>query len=516
MLRFPLGLAPLLLLSLVACAAPSSPAATPKVAAQATAATATVAYSVSSDWKTGFTGSVTITNTGPAIKGWTLEWTFPGAQVITNSWNGVLTQTGAQVKVTNASYNAAIPTGGQVTFGFTAKYPAGTANLAPGTLTFSGAATSTPAPTPPTPVPPGPVPPTPVPPTTGQPWVMGYYVGYLRDRYPLDAVKWDALTHLVVGRAVPNADGTVNTRFDIDSVAGPQWAKGVVARTHREGKKAILMLGGAGAYAAFVGAASDANRARFVTNLLQVVRDYGFDGIDLDWEPIKAKDAAPLKALAAELKAGQPGLILTLPVAWVNANFPGDARLISADLTAQFDRVNIMSYAMNGVWGGWQSWHSGALTGAAPTTPSSLESSVKAYLAAGVPAGKLGAGIGFFGSCYSGVTGPRQSAASMTLVADDNAMSYANIVTQYQGQMTAHWDSAAGVPYLSAASPTGPRGCTFVSYEDPQSIALKGQYVREQGLGGAIIWNINEGYIPSNPAGQRDPLMDAVKQAFLR
>lgn len=32
----------------------------------------------------------------------------------------------------------------------------------------------------------------------------------------------------------------------------------------------------------------------------------------------------------------------------------------------------------------------------------------------------------------------------------------------------------------------------------------------------AIIWNINEGYLPSAPEGSRDPLMNAVRQAFLQ
>ncbi|HEX5830373.1 MAG TPA: hypothetical protein VFY16_05280 [Gemmatimonadaceae bacterium] len=49
----------------------------------------------------------------------------------------------------------------------------------------------------------------------------------------------------------------------------------------------------------------------------------GYDGIDVDWEPINAEDRAPLLALLQELRAARPGMLLTIPVGWVNTNFAG-------------------------------------------------------------------------------------------------------------------------------------------------------------------------------------------------
>jgi cellulase/cellobiase CelA1 len=43
---------------------------------------------VPSSWPGGFTGSVTITNTGPAITSWTLAFTFPGDQQVSSGWSG--------------------------------------------------------------------------------------------------------------------------------------------------------------------------------------------------------------------------------------------------------------------------------------------------------------------------------------------------------------------------------------------------------------------------------------------
>jgi hypothetical protein len=70
-------------------------------------------------WQGGFTANVTIANTGTtAINGWTLAFTFPGDQKITNAWNGVESQNGEAVTITNESYNGAIPAGSSTTLGF--------------------------------------------------------------------------------------------------------------------------------------------------------------------------------------------------------------------------------------------------------------------------------------------------------------------------------------------------------------------------------------------------------------
>jgi chitinase len=95
-------------------------------------------------------------------------------------------------------------------------------------------------------------------------------------------------------------------------------------------------------------------------------------------------------------------------------------------------------------------------------------------------------------------------------------MSYANIMQQYYQPAARTFDSIAKVPYLSSAAGLGPQDCNFISYEDAESIAAKGAYVRSKALGGTIIWTIGEGHIATAPAGSRDPLLVAVRQAFLQ
>jgi Cellulose binding domain len=99
-----------------------------------------VSYAAST-WPGGFTASVTISDTGTApINGWTLAFTFPGDQKITNAWNATVTQAGAGVSAANLFYNATIPPGGSQSFGFQGTWA--TNGTAPASFTVNGAACS--------------------------------------------------------------------------------------------------------------------------------------------------------------------------------------------------------------------------------------------------------------------------------------------------------------------------------------------------------------------------------------
>jgi len=344
-------------------------------------------------------------------------------------------------------------------------------------------------------------------------WVLGYYVGYERDLYPIGDVDFSAITHLMVGRARPTAGGDVTTDFDIDDVNGPIWAHAAVNATHAAGRKAVLMVGGAGEIDGWRSAASSANRDFFVGQLIAKADEFGFDGLDLDWEPLEDGDRADFQALAQALRSARPGLILTVPIGWVNSNFVDPPDPWWGEIAPLFDRIDVMTYDMAGPWEGWQSWHNSALHGETGTTPSSVASSVAFYLASGVPAERLGVGIAFYGYCWQGVTGPHEDGGS--IASGDGTMSYANIIENYYTPSVRVWDSTAFVPYLSSAAPLGDQSCNFVSYEDEQSIAEKGALVRTQHLGGTIIWTISQGHLADRPAGQQDPLLDAVRAAFL-
>ena len=101
----------------------SSPSPSPSPSPTTTSGTGTCSgtYSVVNSWSGGFQGQVVVKNTGSGtLNGWSLGWTFPGGQTITNLWNGSYTQSGNTVTVSNASYDGSLAPGATATVGFTA------------------------------------------------------------------------------------------------------------------------------------------------------------------------------------------------------------------------------------------------------------------------------------------------------------------------------------------------------------------------------------------------------------
>src|SRR5262245_27832361 len=78
----------------------------------------TVDFQVTSDWGSGFGSNVVLTNTGPdALAGWRLEFDFD--RNIDTIWNADVAQhQGTHYTLVNKSYNASVPVGGKVYFGF--------------------------------------------------------------------------------------------------------------------------------------------------------------------------------------------------------------------------------------------------------------------------------------------------------------------------------------------------------------------------------------------------------------
>ncbi|MEV0970225.1 glycoside hydrolase family 9 protein [Microtetraspora glauca] len=102
--------------------------------------TCEVAYTVHGSWPQGFTTQVTIRNTGAkAIDGWSLTWSFLGAQKVAHGWSADFTQQGATVTAAGESYNKKIRPGQSVTFGFNGTSAPG-ANPTPDLFTLNGAA----------------------------------------------------------------------------------------------------------------------------------------------------------------------------------------------------------------------------------------------------------------------------------------------------------------------------------------------------------------------------------------
>jgi hypothetical protein len=79
-----------------------------------------VGYRIVSQWAGGFQADVTVANTSSSpVNGWTLRWSFPDGPTVAQLWNAILVGgNGPAVTVTDAGWNAVVPAGGSVGFGF--------------------------------------------------------------------------------------------------------------------------------------------------------------------------------------------------------------------------------------------------------------------------------------------------------------------------------------------------------------------------------------------------------------
>jgi len=333
---------------------------------------------------------------------------------------------------------------------------------------------------------------------------------------PASTIDFSVVTHVIQFSVVPNSNGSLDSNVNVVSVAN---SSNLVQRAHEAGRKALICVGGANSQAGFQGASSTANRGTFITNLVSFMSSRGYDGIDLDWEPLAPSDAAQytnlVKNLRTALNAINPLPLLTAAI----ASPPTPASLI-ASLSDQFDQINLMTYDLSGPYPGWVTWFNSPIYDGGYRFPStsglvpSTDGMVNSVVAAGVPRSKLGIGIAFYGYIWSGGSGTSTGGATMPRQTWSSAptattASFNSIMSTYYQPGIYHWDTNAQAAWLGIDN-SGSANDKFISFDDQRTCQSKVSYARNSSLGGVMIWELAH----DHQAGQSDPLLLALKQAF--
>ena len=343
--------------------ATATPTPAPSPTAPPVGVRCAVNYAVSDQWSNGFTANVTVTNqTGVALNGWQLLWTYAGNQTVNSLWNGVVTQTGKTVKVSNVAWNAAVANNASFAVGFTASFSG--ANAAPTGFTLNGVPcnTNVPPPSPtPTPLPtatPTPSPtatPTPNPspsptPVAGNGFVFAPYVDVLLwPTFPLAqtaqqlGVKNYSLGFVVARNTCEAAWGGVIGMSD-------NFVRDDINALRAQGGEVILSFGGANGIEL---GQSCTSVASLQAQYQAVIDRYSLTRIDLDIEGGALADTASisrrnqaLAGLQATARANNRTLIVsyTLPVLPTGLTHHGVSLLQNAVANGvRVDRVNIMA-----------------------------------------------------------------------------------------------------------------------------------------------------------------------------
>jgi chitinase len=230
------------------------------------------------------------------------------------------------------------------------------------------------------------------------------------------------------------------------------------------------------------------------------------DGIDLDWE-YPGQGAAGIKyrpedkenftrllallrarldaASAADGRAGRDRYTLT--IASADREYFDHVEMVK--LHGYLDWFNVMSYDFFNSLTPTTGHHAGlfAAASAAPTDRNA-DASIRQHLAAGIPRDKLVLGVAFYGRGFAGVR-PDRHGLNQRYGRYEGDHSYAELADRFIGKpgFVRYWDEQAKAPFLWNEATL-----TFITYDDPQSIRAKADYVREQRLGGMMFWELSQ------------------------
>ncbi|NIG54795.1 glycoside hydrolase family 18 protein [Chitinophaga sp. Cy-1792] len=346
-----------------------------------------------------------------------------------------------------------------------------------------------------------------------KPVVIGY-VGGFRGTVNTDAIAANKLTHINYAFVNVQHNRAVLTNLATDTV---NFRNLSALKKINPDLKILISIGGWAWSANFSDAVlTDTSRAAFAKSAVDIIRDYNLDGVDIDWEyPAREGEVGNVfrpedkvnytlmfAALRKELNLLEKKTHKKLLLTTATAGFVGFLETTEMGKAQQYlDYVNIMSYDC------YSNKFAGHHTNLFPTKAfehsRNADESIKAYIAAGVPASKLVMGIAFYGRNFkvadstataTGLGSPivrQQFGSGYTFIRD-------SLLTK---GYHAYRDQDAKADYLY-----NPATKDFITCDDEWSVQNKCNYVLDKKMGGVMFWEYS--------SDKKEYLLDQINYTF--
>ena len=345
--------------------------------------------------------------------------------------------------------------------------------------------------------------------------IVGYFAEWSK-HYGVANIPADKVTHVNYAFAVIR-DGECAMKDNL--AAGRHFPLLQTLKRKHPHLRTLVSVGGWTDSGPFSDAALTAEaREKFARSCAAFVKQHGFDGVDIDWEypggggmdksKGRPEDTRNFTFLLQDLRRAldQQGAkdnrryLLTIA-----APAGGQHKRIElARIHPLLDFINLMTYDFAGHWGDRTGFNAPLYNWG--ESKLSADTSVRAYLDAGVPTEKLNLGVPFYGRAFAGVKdenhglSQEHSGKPPRATGSGAEWSWRSIARHYLDKApTRHWHDQAKVPWLFDA-----KEGLFVSYDDPESLRLKAEYVRDHNLGGVMIWELSQD-------DEKSTLLDALQ-----
>lgn len=330
---------------------------------------------------------------------------------------------------------------------------------------------------------------------------MGYYGGWAAySGYKPDKIPAAKLTHINYAFAKIGSD--LKIALGDPTVDPGNLAALVKLKNVNPNLKILISVGGWSYSGKFSDAVlTDASRTAFADSVVEFIKKYKLDGVDIDWEyPVsggmasnvrRPEDKQNFTLLLAKLreKLNQQvkldGRHYWLTVAGSAGSYYAKNTELSK-IHQYLDYAVVMTYDIIGTWDAYTGFNAPLYPADGPTSLYrwSVSSAIDMYISAGFPAAKLVMGIPFYGHVFRGVNSANNG-LYQTFTSGTTA-SYDSIVSLYASNPAySVYNSDAVAPWLF-------NGDTFVSYDNEDSISKKAEYVKLRKLAGVGIWELSQ------------------------